>query len=218
MASPEDLTVENGPLYAARKASTPRRSTARSGAFKLAIMFVTLAIYMERHGYAGPADLTPRSGVLVDLAHRRFSSVPNRDLAMNSIMSRACLSWRYRAVSSSPRRRARLVRLCLSANGLDRSLQHVDRLIDCDRNAQIRLANGPWTFESLANARSNMHLFGGRLLTGGGLDHVFCPMRHADRRFLTGRRRRQSPMAPSRSSPRRPSSSAASCSEQVCHL
>jgi polyferredoxin len=28
--------------------------------------------------------------------------------------------------------------------------QHVDRLIDGDRNAQIRLANGPWTAEKIA--------------------------------------------------------------------
>src|SRR3546814_1671683 len=28
--------------------------------------------------------------------------------------------------------------------------QHVDRLVDGDRNAQIRLANGPWTAEKIA--------------------------------------------------------------------
>ena len=28
--------------------------------------------------------------------------------------------------------------------------QHVDRLVDGDRNAQVRLANGPWTAEKVA--------------------------------------------------------------------
>ncbi|AJA08071.1 Protein RdxB [Sphingopyxis fribergensis] len=151
MASPEDLTGENGPLYAARKGVYPKKVDGPFRRFKWSVMFVTLAIYYgtpwirwDRGPYA------PDQAVLVDLAHRRFFMFqieiwPHEFYYVAGLLIMAGIGL---FLVTSAVGRAWCGYACPQTVWTD-LFQHVDRLVDGDRNAQIRLANGPWTFEKL---------------------------------------------------------------------
>lgn len=151
MASPEDLTGENAPLYAARKGVYPKKVDGSFRRFKWAIMGITLAIYYgtpwirwDRGPYA------PHQAVLVDLANRRFYMFqieiwPHEFYYVAGLLIMAGIGL---FLVTSAVGRAWCGYACPQTVWTD-LFQHIDRLVDGDRNAQVRLANGPWTAEKL---------------------------------------------------------------------
>jgi cytochrome c oxidase accessory protein FixG len=152
MASPEDLSGQSAPLYEARKGVYPKAVNGPFRRFKWAIMAVTLAIYYgtpwirwDRGPYA------PDQAVLVDLANRRFYMFqieiwPHEFYYVAGLLIMAGIGL---FLVTSAVGRAWCGYACPQTVWTD-LFQHVDRLIDGDRNAQVRLANGPWTAEKLA--------------------------------------------------------------------
>ncbi len=151
MASPDDLTGGKTSLYAARKAIYPKRVDGPFRRLKWAIMAVTLAIYYgtpwirwDRGPYA------PDQAVLVDLAHRRFYMFqieiwPHEFYYVAGLLIMAGIGL---FLVTSAVGRAWCGYACPQTVWTD-LFQHVDRLVDGDRNAQIRLAQGPWTAEKV---------------------------------------------------------------------
>ena len=147
MASPDDLTGESAPLYAARKGVYPKKVDGPFRRFKWAIMGITLAIYYgtpwirwDRGPYA------PDQAVLVDLANRRFYMFqieiwPHEFYYVAGLLIMAGIGL---FLVTSAVGRAWCGYACPQTVWTD-LFQHVDRLVDGDRNAQVRLANGPWT-------------------------------------------------------------------------
>lgn len=152
MTSPEDLSGQPAPLYEARKGVYPKAVNGPFRRFKWAIMAVTLAIYYgtpwirwDRGPYA------PDQAVLVDLANRRFYMFqieiwPHEFYYVAGLLIMAGIGL---FLVTSAVGRAWCGYACPQTVWTD-LFQHVDRLIDGDRNAQVRLANGPWTAEKLA--------------------------------------------------------------------
>lgn len=152
MASPEDLTGAPASLYEARRGVYPKRVDGFYRRMKWAIMGVTLAIYYgtpwirwDRGPYA------PDQAVLVDLAHRRFYMFqieiwPHEFYYVAGLLIMAGIGL---FLVTSAVGRAWCGYACPQTVWTD-LFQHVDRLIDGDRNAQLRLANGPWSLEKLA--------------------------------------------------------------------
>jgi cytochrome c oxidase accessory protein FixG len=189
MASPEDLTGENGPLYAARKGVYPKKVDGPFRRFKWAIMFVTLAIYYgtpwirwDRGPYA------PDQAVLVDLAHRRFFMFqieiwPHEFYYVAGLLIMAGIGL---FLVTSAVGRAWCGYACPQTVWTD-LFQHVDRLVDGDRNAQIRLANGPWTFEKLAKRTIKYGIYlGVAFWTGGAWIMYFADAPTLTADFWTG--------------------------------
>jgi len=152
MASPEDLSGRPAPLYEARKGVYPKAVNGPFRRFKWAIMAVTLAIY-----YATPwirwdrGPHAPDQAVLVDLANRRFYMFqieiwPHEFYYVAGLLIMAGIGL---FLVTSAVGRAWCGYACPQTVWTD-LFQHVDRLVDGDRNAQVRLANGPWTFEKLS--------------------------------------------------------------------
>ncbi|WP_428680866.1 cytochrome c oxidase accessory protein CcoG [Sphingopyxis sp.] len=152
MASPDDLTGDHGSLYAARKGVYPKKVNGPFRRFKWAIMAVTLAIY-----YATPwirwdrGPHAPDQAVLVDLANRRFYMFqieiwPHEFYYVAGLLIMAGIGL---FLVTSAVGRAWCGYACPQTVWTD-LFQHVDRLVDGDRNAQIRLANGPWTVGKVA--------------------------------------------------------------------
>ena len=152
MASPDDLTGENAPLYEARKGVYPKKVDGAFRRFKWAVMGITLAIYYgtpwirwDRGPYA------PDQAVLVDLANRRFYMFqieiwPHEFYYVAGLLIMAGIGL---FLVTSAVGRAWCGYACPQTVWTD-LFQHVDRLVDGDRNAQIRLANGPWTLEKVS--------------------------------------------------------------------
>jgi len=152
MASPEDLSGQLAPLYEARKGVYPKAVNGPFRRFKWAIMAVTLAIYYgtpwirwDRGPYA------PDQAVLVDLANRRFYMFqieiwPHEFYYVAGLLIMAGIGL---FLVTSAVGRAWCGYACPQTVWTD-LFQHVDRLIDGDRNAQVRLAKGPWGFEKIA--------------------------------------------------------------------
>ena len=152
MASPEDLSGQPTPLYEARKGVYPKAVNGPFRRFKWAIMAVTLAIYYgtpwirwDRGPYA------PDQAVLVDLANRRFYMFqieiwPHEFYYVAGLLIMAGIGL---FLVTSAVGRAWCGYACPQTVWTD-LFQHVDRLVDGDRNAQVRLAKGAWTFEKVA--------------------------------------------------------------------
>ncbi|MGB3845903.1 cytochrome c oxidase accessory protein CcoG [Sphingopyxis sp. YF1] len=152
MASPENLAGPSSSLYEARKGVYPKAVNGPFRRFKWVIMAVTLAIYYgtpwirwDRGPYA------PDQAVLVDLANRRFYMFqieiwPHEFYYVAGLLIMAGIGL---FVVTSAVGRAWCGYACPQTVWTD-LFQHVDRLVDGDRNAQIRLANGPWTAEKVA--------------------------------------------------------------------
>ncbi|MCA0209282.1 MAG: cytochrome c oxidase accessory protein CcoG [Proteobacteria bacterium] len=151
MASPDDLSGQPAPLYEARKGVYPKAVNGPFRRFKWAIMAVTLAIYYgtpwirwDRGPYA------PDQAVLVDLANRRFYMFqieiwPHEFYYVAGLLIMAGIGL---FLVTSAVGRAWCGYACPQTVWTD-LFQHVDRLVDGDRNAQVRLAKGPWTFEKM---------------------------------------------------------------------
>ncbi|MEZ5710616.1 MAG: cytochrome c oxidase accessory protein CcoG [Blastomonas sp.] len=133
-------------LYAKRKAVFPKAIDGNFRRFKWLVMAVTLAIYYvtpwlrwDRGPYA------PDQAVLVDLANRRFYMFsieiwPHEFYYVAGLLIMAGIGL---FLVTSAVGRAWCGYSCPQTVWTD-LFQHVDRLVDGDRNAQVRLANAPW--------------------------------------------------------------------------
>jgi cytochrome c oxidase accessory protein FixG len=138
-------------FYEARKGVYPKAVDGPFRRFKWIIMVVTLGIYYgtpwirwDRGPYA------PDQAVLVDLANRRFYMFqieiwPHEFYYVAGLLIMAGIGL---FLVTSAVGRAWCGYTCPQTVWTD-LFQHVDRLVDGDRNAQIRLANGPWTAEKV---------------------------------------------------------------------
>lgn len=152
MLQQNDIT--NSPLgvYQRRKAVFPKGSDGKFRRLKWAIMAITLTIYYgtpwirwDRGPYA------PNQAVLVDIAHRRFYMFdieiwPHEFYFVVGLLVMAGIGL---FLVTSAVGRAWCGYSCPQTVWTD-LFQHVDRFIDGDRNAQIRLQNAPWTPAKLA--------------------------------------------------------------------
>jgi cytochrome c oxidase accessory protein FixG len=133
-------------LYEKRKAVFPRQIDGKFRRLKWAIMAVTLTIY-----YATPwlrwdrGPYAPDQAVLIDLAHRRFYMFsieiwPQEFYFVAGLLIMAGIGL---FLVTSAVGRAWCGYACPQTVWTD-LFQHIDRFIDGDRNAQMRLAKAPW--------------------------------------------------------------------------
>jgi cytochrome c oxidase accessory protein FixG len=143
MRNPE--TISPG-LYQKRKAVFPKAVDGRFRRFKWLVMGVTLAIY-----YVTPwlrwdrGPYVPDQAVLIDLAHRRFYMFgieiwPHEFYFVAGLLIMAGIGL---FVITSAVGRAWCGYSCPQTVWTD-LFQHVDRLVDGDRNAQMRLQAASW--------------------------------------------------------------------------
>jgi len=140
------------PLYAARRKIFPKRATGTFRRFKWLVMAVTLGIYYltpwirwDRGPYA------PDQAVLLDLANRRFYFFfveiwPQEFIFVAGLLIMAGLGL---FLITSTVGRAWCGYACPQTVWVDLFLV-VERAIEGDRNARIRLDAGPWTADKLA--------------------------------------------------------------------
>ena len=152
MSNPKDLTGPNQPLYEARKGVYPKAVDGFFRRLKWGIMAVTLAIYYitpwlrwDRGPYA------PDQAVLVDLANRRFYMFqieiwPHEFYYVVGLLVMAGIGL---FLVTSAVGRAWCGYACPQTVWTDLFL-HVERYIDGDRNAQIRLERAPWGPQKIA--------------------------------------------------------------------
>lgn len=144
---PKGQPAASGKLYEEAKTVFPRQIDGRFRRLKWFIMVVTLTIY-----YATPwlrwdrGPYSPDQAVLVDLAHRRFYMFaieiwPQEFYFVAGLLIMAGIGL---FLITSAVGRAWCGYACPQTVWTD-LFQHIDRWIDGDRNAQIRLRDGPWT-------------------------------------------------------------------------
>lgn len=138
-------------LYEKRKAVYPKAVDGRFRRFKWLVMVLTLGVYYitpwirwDRGPYA------PNQAVLVDMAHRRFYMFgieiwPQEFYFVAGLLIMAGIGL---FVITSAVGRAWCGYACPQTVWTD-LFQHVDRLVDGDRNAQMRLASAPWGAEKI---------------------------------------------------------------------
>ena len=147
MNSPDPVTgTAHADLYAKRKAVHPKRIDGPFRRFKWLVMLVTLAIYYgtpwirwDRGPYA------PDQAVLIDLAGRRFYMFgieiwPHEFYFVAGLLIMAGIGL---FVVTSAVGRAWCGYSCPQTVWTD-LFQHVDRFVDGDRNARMRLDAAPW--------------------------------------------------------------------------
>lgn len=146
------MKAEKISLYAKRQPVYPKAVDGRFRRLKWAIMAVTLAIYWvtpwirwDRGPYA------PDQAVLVDLAHRRFYMFaieiwPHEFYYVAGLLIMAGIGL---FLVTSAVGRAWCGYACPQTVWTD-LYQHVERFLDGDRNAQIRLAKAPWGLKKIA--------------------------------------------------------------------
>ncbi len=139
------------PQYAARKGVFPKAVDGNFRRLKWVVMAITLAIYYvtpwlrwDRGPYA------PDQAVLVDIANRRFYMFgieiwPHEFYYVAGLLIMAGIGL---FLITSAVGRAWCGYACPQTVWTD-LFQHVDRLIDGDRNAQIRLNKSRWTAEKI---------------------------------------------------------------------
>ncbi|WP_274628225.1 cytochrome c oxidase accessory protein CcoG [Arvimicrobium flavum] len=139
------------PLYTARKKIFPKRATGRFRNFKWLVMLVTLGIYYltpwlrwDRGPYA------PDQAVLVDLANRRFYFFfieiwPQEFYFVAGLLVMAGFGL---FLVTSAAGRAWCGYTCPQTVWVDLFLV-VERALEGDRNARIKLDSGPWTARKL---------------------------------------------------------------------
>ncbi|MFC0590460.1 cytochrome c oxidase accessory protein CcoG [Novosphingobium aquiterrae] len=145
MRNPEPVPPRTS-LYEKRQVVYPKAVDGKFRRFKWLVMAVTLAIYYvtpwlrwDRGPYA------PDQAVLVDMAHRRFYMFsieiwPQEFYFVAGLLIMAGIGL---FLVTSAVGRAWCGYACPQTVWTD-LFQHVDRLIDGDRNAQMRLAAAPW--------------------------------------------------------------------------
>jgi cytochrome c oxidase accessory protein FixG len=145
MNNPEPI-VSGAPLYEKRRAVFPKAIDGAFRRLKWLVMAVTLAIYYvtpwlrwDRGPYA------PDQAVLIDLANRRFFMFgieiwPHEFYFVAGLLIMAGIGL---FLVTSAVGRAWCGYACPQTVWTD-LFQHIDRLIDGDRNAQLRLQKAPW--------------------------------------------------------------------------
>lgn len=152
MTSLELASGPGTPLYEARKGVYPKAVDGVFRRFKWAIMALALLIY-----YATPwirwdrGRYAPDQAVLVDLANRRFYMFdieiwPHEFHYVAGLLIMAGFGL---FLVTSAVGRAWCGYACPQTVWTD-LFQHVDRLLDGDRNAQIRLQDAPWNAHKIA--------------------------------------------------------------------
>jgi cytochrome c oxidase accessory protein FixG len=184
-----DLSNPPVSLYEKRKAVFPKAVDGFYRRLKWAVMAASLAIYYitpwlrwDRGPYA------PDQAVLVDIAHRRFYFGPLEIwphefyyVAGLLIMAGIGLFLVTSAVG-----RAWCGYACPQTVWTD-LFQHIERFIDGDRNAQLRLAKAPWSVSKIARRGLKYALFLlVSLATGGAWIFYFADAPTLAREFLTG--------------------------------
>ena len=139
------------PLYEARKKIFPKRAEGRFRRFKWLVMLITLGIYYltpwlrwDRGPYA------PDQAVLIDLANRRFYFFfieiwPQEFFFVAGLLVMAGFGL---FLVTSAVGRAWCGYTCPQTVWVDLFLA-VERWVEGDRNARMKLDAGPWTFEKI---------------------------------------------------------------------
>ncbi|BAV63585.1 cytochrome c oxidase accessory protein CcoG [Sphingobium cloacae] len=176
-------------LYEKRKGVYPKAVDGFFRRLKWAIMAVTLAIYWgtpwirwDRGPYA------PDQAVLVDLANRRFYMFdieiwPHEFYYVAGLLIMAGIGL---FLVTSAVGRAWCGYACPQTVWTD-LFQHVERFMDGDRNAQIRLAKAPWSLGKLARrlAKWSVWLLIA-FLTGGAWIFYYADAPTLQQQFWTG--------------------------------
>ncbi|MCH7629706.1 MAG: cytochrome c oxidase accessory protein CcoG [Proteobacteria bacterium] len=176
-------------FYEKRKGVFPRGSDGAFRRLKWAIMAFCLIVYWgtpwlrwNRGPYA------PDQAVLIDLAHRRFYMFdieiwPHEFYFVAGLLIMAGIGL---FLVTSAVGRAWCGYACPQTVWTD-LFQHVDRLIDGDRNAQIRLQNAPWTASKVARRVFKWGVYLTiSFLTGGAWIFYFADAPTLQREFWTG--------------------------------
>ena len=165
------------PLYAARKKIFPKRASGQFRKFKWLVMLITLSIYYitpwlrwDRGSYA------PDQAVLVDLANRRFYFFfieiwPQEFYYVAGMLVMAGIGL---FLVTSTVGRAWCGYTCPQTVWVDLFLW-VERAIEGDRNARMKLDAGPWTFDKLRKRVSKHAIWLAiGVLTGGAWIFYFA--------------------------------------------
>ncbi|MFB0874788.1 MULTISPECIES: cytochrome c oxidase accessory protein CcoG [unclassified Sphingobium] len=176
-------------LYEKRKGVYPKAVDGFYRRLKWAVMAVTLAIYWgtpwlrwDRGPYA------PDQAVLIDLAHRRFYMFaieiwPQEFYYVAGLLIMAGVGL---FLVTSAVGRAWCGYACPQTVWTD-LYQHVERFIDGDRNAQIRLAKAPWTLAKVARRVVKWSVWLViAFLTGGAWIFYFADAPTLQQQFWTG--------------------------------
>lgn len=177
-------------LYEKRKAVFPRQVDGRFRRVKWAVMVFCLAVY-----YVTPwlrwnrGPFSPNQAVLIDLAHRRFYMFaieiwPQEFYFVAGLLIMAGIGL---FLVTSAVGRAWCGYACPQTVWTD-LFQHIDRLIDGDRNAQMRLQNAPWGPAKLARRLGKWTIFLViAFATGGAWILYFADAPGLIRDFFAGR-------------------------------
>ena len=150
-AEPVMAAKTRQPLYQPRKKIFPKRASGQFRRFKWLVMLVTLGIYYltpwlrwDRGAYA------PDQAVLVDLAHRRFYFFfieiwPQEFFFVAGLLVMAGFGL---FLVTSAVGRAWCGYTCPQTVWVDLFLV-VERAVEGDRNARMKLDKAPWTFDKL---------------------------------------------------------------------
>lgn len=191
MNKPEQIKTEGRPasLYAKREPVFNRRIDGKFRRLKWAIMAVCLAIYWvtpwirwDRGPYA------PDQAVLVDLAHRRFYMFgieiwPHEFYFVAGLLIMAGIGL---FLVTSAVGRAWCGYACPQTVWTD-LFQHVDRLIDGDRNARFRLHQAPWGPAKIARRLFKWSIYLAiSFATGGAWIFYFADAPTLQHQFWTG--------------------------------
>lgn len=189
MSNLEGLIDPGSPLYEKRKGVYPKAVDGFFRRLKWAVMAVTLTIYYvtpwlrwDRGPYA------PNQAVLIDLAHRRFYMFaieiwPHEFYYVAGLLVMAGIGL---FLVTSAVGRAWCGYACPQTVWTD-LFQHVERAIDGDRNAQVRLANARWGFEKIVKRVSKHAIWIAiGVLTGGAWIFYFADAPALMRSFVKG--------------------------------
>lgn len=177
------------PLYEARKKIFPKRAEGRFRRFKWLVMLITLGIYYltpwirwDRGPYA------PDQAVLVDLANRRFYFFfieiwPQEFFFVAGLLVMAGFGL---FLVTSAVGRAWCGYTCPQTVWVDLFLV-IERWVEGDRNARMKLDAGPWTFEKIRKrvAKHAIWLVIA-VLTGGAWIFYFADAPTLAYDFITG--------------------------------
>ncbi|MCK0127565.1 cytochrome c oxidase accessory protein CcoG [Erythrobacter sp. F6033] len=179
----------NGPLYEKRKSVHNKRIDGPFRRFKWLVMVVTLAIYYitpwlrwDRGPYA------PDQAVLIDLANRRFYMFdieiwPHEFYFVAGMLIMAGIGL---FLVTSAVGRAWCGYACPQTVWTD-LFQHVDRFIDGDRNARMRLDKAPWGPSKIARRGGKWGIYLLiSLVTGGAWILYFADAQTLFVEFFTG--------------------------------
>lgn len=188
MSHPDEL-LNTGRLFEARTKVFPRKVDGTFRRLKWAIMAVTLTIYYvtpwlrwDRGPYA------PDQAVLVDLAHRRFYMFaieiwPHEFYYVTGLLVMAGIGL---FLVTSAVGRAWCGYACPQTVWTD-LFQHIERAIDGDRNAQLRLDRAPWGLEKTARRMAKWGVWlVVAMATGGAWIFYFADAPTLARQFVTG--------------------------------